>query len=820
MTKVIIKSLLNVVVVFLLLPVLGMSQSNPQVLYKDIIDSEFHFSFISSAAPPVVLEHPSHGSFSLQTTPDGENTYNYTYAPGIAEGETQAVIEYYRVNEVTGALTPDYTTIYFRITPSLISCSDDRIIIEKNAGITSVDVLANDSRTDGPLVLESLLYSENGAATIINGRIMFMPDHDFVGDAFIYYSVKDQKGKKGSGLLKVKVVDLATIPQKKELFYISYGGEPVEIDLPLNGFKVNGNLSYGSFKQVDGANMYIPSGNQSTTEVFELKKDGITRKINVKMIYMPRPNSWVRDDVRYTTKGEKVTLDVTKNDLKKNQQIIQHSSDLVPGLSSGLFTYEPPSYYTGSRKMTYTVSDGYDSETGFVTVHVNNFNPQTRHDYEFLALGNNTLVINYSIPIEKFTFELIEAPERGSVVINDGKSTINFECDAISGNNLILYDPDYNYTGKDAFRVRYCVEGSCKNIEIAVDVVQNKEDICHCYTGCVWAGDANNDGVVNASDLISMASAFGESGADSDMGGVWLGRKTEDWNFVSDNGINAKFADSDGNGLVDEFDFDAIEENYNQNHALVPPQFIERRDFPFTIDLEKDTVYAGDLITFDIGIGNAYYPALEVNGLSYSLGFPPSFVDSTSFKVAYQSNSWFGIDEKLVSISKQIRKGWVESAVGRLSPAHKSGHGVIGKISFIVEEDVVGGFRVKNDGIIPLTIQVSDIQVATGDGAIGALDDTGITIYINVNKRSEEKENARLLVFPNPAQNVLNLHMNGGHEILSYQVLNINGQVVKAQSGLLNRSEVFYVNDLNPGVYILKANTTSGIRVERFEVLK
>ncbi|GEM_PF-3260892 len=821
MAKVISKSLFFFVVVFFLLPRIATSQFNPHSIHKNVIGTS-NSSTIKSAAPPKVLAHPEIGNFQIQSVPLGVDAYSYMYTPGISEGYTNAVIEYYRRNESTGELYPAYTTIYFKIAASFISCTDDFFSVEMNSAQVSVDVIANDSRTDGPLILDGFLYSENGTASVSGNEVVFQPDADFAGDAFIYYSVIDQLGKSATGLLKVKVVDPTDLPSKLNLNYLSYGGEAVDLDLPYDGFSAGGNLQFGTFKSVDGKQTYEPYGNVNSKETFQLQKGSLSRFVTVEVVHKQKASTWVRDDVRYTAKGIPLDIDVQANDLKEAQSIINHSSSLVETPENGVFSYTPEYYFSGTKAMTYTASDGYSAETGKVLVHVSNFYPQTKYKYDFMTLGNSPLVINYEIPLGEFSFELVGPAQNGSVAINEGSSTMTFECDEISGRNLIIYEPDHNYLGDDEFTVRYCVEGNCRNIKIKVEVVQDDGASCRCYTGCVWSGDANADGVVNAADLLSLAYAFGESGDGGSMSAElpWQGRKVNDWNFTSFNGINAKYSDSDGSGTIDEADLLAIEENYNLNHDLVPPQFVGKKDFPFNLNIENDTVYVGDLIEFQLGIGNSVYPAIDVSGFSYSLGFPPSFVDSASLKVDYYSNSWFGIDERVLGVTKQIRTGWIESAASRVGAQASSGAGNIGKASFIVEEDVVGGFRVKDDGIIPMTIRATDIKVMTSNGELSQLEDAELTIYVDIRSRSIDEETSELLVFPNPAQGILNLHMNGGHDILSYEIYNVNGQQLLAVSNLKTREQKISLDGMSQGVYFIKALTSSGLRIDRFEVIK
>ena len=822
MSKVTCKALFISLVSMFLISLDGYAQTNPLFQHRDIINKETHTSTVNSVLVPKVISERYIGSVVFDEEAIGENVYRFHYTPGLAEANATVVIEYWTYDYNTGDLRPDYTTFTFRISKSLISCGDDRVFTLKNESVSSISVLDNDSRTNDPLTLEGVSYVVGGVASIVGDKLDFVPDNDFVGDAFVYYSVKDGVGKNAIGKLKIKVVDTQELEEYQEIDLVSYGGVAVEIDLPFLGFTTSDDLSYGSFEANEGLYKYIPNGNSYHYESFTVSDGVISRKINVTLINKDRPNSWVIDDLVYTSKGTAVTFDVEKNDLKRDQEIISHSPDLLQGAESGVFNYTPEAYFSGSKAFEYTVFNGYESETGKIHIKVNNFYPQKQYDYNFNALSNSALIIEYLVPITNFSFEVISAPTNGTVNINSGTATIDLGCTSIEGTNLVMYQPNYNFTGSDGFELRYCVDGQCEDIEIKVQVVPNNLEDCQCFTGCVWSGDANNDGVVNVVDLLSMAYSIGSTGNTSELEGssAWLGRKSADWFDSSVNGQNSKFADADGNGRVDELDFDAILENYDRNHALVPPQLLDSKAYPFTLEAIQDTVYAGDLVQFEIGIGNNQYPALDILGLAYSLGLPASLVDSSSVDLEYYSNAWLGVDEAVYGIYNQISDGWIETAVARLGTDPKSGAGPVGRLSFIVEEDLVGGFRLKN-GIRSIKLKLSEGKAMDSNGVLAHVEGAEATVYLNTkDRRSNSDSISKLIAFPNPTGDVLNLHMNGGHDILSYEIYDLTGQRISSKSNLQTRNTSISTAGFNNGVYILRAITSFGPMINKFEVIQ
>ena len=214
------------------------------------------------------------------------------------------------------------------------------------------------------------------------------------------------------------------------------------------------------------------------------------------------------------------------------------------------------------------------------------------------------------------------------------------------------------------------------------------------------------------------------------------------------------------------------------------------------------------------------YPALDLLGIAYSLGLPASLVDSSSLDLEYYSNSWLGVDEAVYGIYNQVSDGWIETAVARLGPDPKSGAGPVGKLSFIVEEDLVGGFRLK-DGIRSIKLKLSEGKAMGANGALSHIEGAEATAYLNTkDRRSDSESISKLLAFPNPAGDVLNLHMNGGHDILSYEVYDLTGQRVIVKSNLQTRNTSISTVGLNNGIYVLRALTSFGPMISKFEVMQ
>ncbi|MGP1721584.1 Ig-like domain-containing protein [Shewanella frigidimarina] len=82
----------------------------------------------------------------------------------------------------------------------------DAVTVPVNQGI-EIDVLANDSDTDGETLTVKQVISQFGTAEVLdNQQISYLPAEDFIGTDVLVYSISDGKGGTGSSKLTVTVV--------------------------------------------------------------------------------------------------------------------------------------------------------------------------------------------------------------------------------------------------------------------------------------------------------------------------------------------------------------------------------------------------------------------------------------------------------------------------------------------------------------------------------------------------------------------------------------------------------------------------------------
>ncbi len=98
--------------------------------------------------------------------------------------------------------------------------------------------------------------------------------------------------------------------------------------------------------------------------------------------------------------------------------------------------------------------------------------------------------------------------------------------------------------------------------------VVNQEADCDCGTDCVWPGDVNKDGVVTPLDILGIGKNYGSLGNNRNITSInWNGIPAQDWANNATN-INTKYADTNGDGVVDRNDVLGVAQNLGKTSAF------------------------------------------------------------------------------------------------------------------------------------------------------------------------------------------------------------------------------------------------------------
>ena len=545
-------------------------QHNDNHIYVDVKEQVMEAITINSLSPPKIKVHnyALTDSIGFDPNPIATNSYvlNFQSKAGYL-GDISTVVEYTQDSNIPGISQKNYFVLHTQAKTSVVSCADDFVIHDGTNVI--VDAIQNDSTTEDSLSIVKIGYVSGGTATITSdNKISYSP---LIPDGTIIYYTKDEKGTVGSATIdfvqddntKVAEFDLYTQENKSTSVILSSGDYTIDVS------PEHGELLQSS---VDHVWSYIPDTGYSGSDNFSFTSTaGGKLEYEATVFASETSNSSTLPDELYLQTDGTITFDVLANDFNPNATIIYCSPELTK-ISNGVYQYTSSNGSTGDLNFEYKIFTGTQVFAEDITIHVDDFAPTETIDYNFQIIKDQDLTITHQTPMgDYFLTENVE-PSHGTVWILDEFGQAVLDCDTITGANTIVYIPDAGYTGSDAFDIQYSTgTGFYEIVKIDINITDSAHTVCLCADGCVFQGDHNDDGKVDMLDVLDLGLNVGAGGhdRDSDFNEIWTGQYSSDWGYGQmGTGIDLKCGDSDGDGYIDAFDTDAVDEHYGNIHRL------------------------------------------------------------------------------------------------------------------------------------------------------------------------------------------------------------------------------------------------------------
>ncbi len=736
-----------------------------------------------SSGPPVIAQNPaSANNGTLITVSPLFPGYNVAYEPhSDFTGSESFVVEYYVPGQFPGIYTPKYSTVLVHVVQSIVTCEMDYVSLDDLTPDMDVDVLSNDFTDLGALGIPHISQEFNCTASVNSDSTLHVSiTPGFHGMAYVKYAVTNDHDGRDEGLLVIKVNNGNINVNDTLVFYTSEKRE-LELLFIEDGYDLAAgeSLNFGDLFVEDSDRLkYVP--NTSGIEEFVLTNGTQEKLIQIHNLATGDSDLVTVDDNYAMAPNQTIVMDVTGND-HRTHQIIDHSPELIKDSQDNLsFTSSTP----GVFEFYYTVNIGNGSgyHTSTITIEVSDFNPET-NEWELTTPRNVSRLVEYNVPMDDYEMNAISNPLHGTLEIYHGLDTVDLTCTSVVGRELIIYTPNTNYLGVDYFEVEYCPGSSpCEILKFDIEVFNHGNDsLCHCVQDCVWPGDTNNDGRVSIADVLPIGLYMGCSGPSrsDEAYNLWYGQNSASWNAPVLSQEDLKYVDADGDGQISEADLSVVLNNLGGQHNVTSYEPSGIKGFYFNLIPHSTELDSGDLAVFDIVIGNYEYPVFDLNGLSFSIGMNPAMVDSASLNVDFFEQDWFTYLSPSVQSFVSPEDGMMQAAFARSKGIPVSGLGVIGEVSFIVE-DGVDGFKVEDgQSLIPIPITIYDIRGLSDTGESLAFANAETVVYLKLPTESHDTENnLNLLTFPNPTNNLLNVHLNGSGSINSYRIFDVYGKEV------------------------------------------
>ncbi|HHB79553.1 MAG TPA: hypothetical protein ENK85_10010, partial [Saprospiraceae bacterium] len=744
---------------FMLLAVLSFglkAQSEGRVLV--VKNQSFTENIVSTPNPPYIAggATPEHGTYSYTQQLSGE--YEIKYTPDN---------DYLGFDEFTIAISNapgsvSFTTYRFNVVESIVIPKNDYGITDVDVA-TGMNVINNDFASHPPLTLKNVSFSEGGMATVVNNVINFIPEPGYSGMSQIKYTTCDDLGTCATGMYTVSVFDGELSDTKVKLGTLK--DTYVKMPLEWNAYFIAPDQAPSHGEAVINDNQelqYTPEPGYSGEDYFVLTSfNGYQTSLEVFVtVYDKTPNILAFPDQFYTPVNTPVTFNVLAND-DGNYHLSGFSQPQAGDLAyngSGNFTYTPDPNYSGGVYFSYSIGSNYNPNLEKTTVQIGIGNQApSKGTFDLTTSQNAPLVIKYPTTFRDYGFELINEPNSGVVEFLEGQQTININGEDVSGYNMLIYFPNQDFLGTDEFGLNYCLasNGDCAEVKVTVDVIDAPAT---CYDGCIWPGDVNRDGVVSVKDILPIGQFFGELGPErSDNSSDWYAHSGDDWNNPYAN-VDLKFADTDGDGQITAADTSAISTSYAKNDNLTPKFPIGKKNTTIEFGTPSPTnPQPGDLVSIPLILGTEDIPAVDVYGFTFNLNYWVDAFDNEF--IAYNAESWFNQNDATLSMAKKPYNGRLESAITRTGRLSASGHGIVGTLNFIID-DQIDGFKLK-DGKIEVTLDGGELS--DSEGQAYSIDGAKTYIQLNLAGTGLAKINPnQVILYPNPADEEVHIHLNSG----------------------------------------------------------
>ena len=782
------------------------AQLNDQQIYVDTKVGTWESFPINSSQLPKVIDFDSLSidSIDFDATPIGNDLYLLNYKTNAnAIGDSRIIIEYYDQGNNPGLPNVRFSTLHNLAKSSKVIAETDYIVDPATAGVISP--LLNDSSTNGSVELARLGYIEGCSATINGDNIDYVLTSN---RAEILYFVKDSLGNINSAKAFIYQEDEA-LQATTQKFTDNKG--TLLLHLPSTEFTVSATPADGAIDNIE-ANIwsYDPDNDFSGQDQVTFSTPaGGNITYNIEVLNKNLNGSFIIDDRVYVATDGSIIFDALANDLKSNLAVVYHSPELT-SLSNGVFEYAPPAGFSGDKVFIYKVLSGTSLYTGTITILVNDYAPINEEAYSFDIVEEQVLSIKHNTPITGFDFNVDVSPSNGTVEIINSNGSIATDCDTLTEEHLIVYTPNPGFTGIDEFDIEYCsASGSCGEIvkvDVAVQASNNTD--CLCLEDCVFRGDHNDDGLVNIKDVLDLGLNVGSGGIErtTNFNEVWTGQYSNNWGFSQLNSnVDLKCGDSDGNGYIDEADLADIDTYYGNSSRLHSTIESVLSEVPIYFEPQSTDIDSGEYIFIDILVGDANFPAIDMQGLAFSLNVAAELMDSSSVSFVQADDSWLANESKTFDFNIVPNDGQVDVAISKAGRGSADGIGIVGTLSFIIEDELDGFRAVEYIGSLPISLNSIISTDYYGNYVTHPNYEAIVEITDENNSIQRQSEILEASVFPNPVNQQLNLSSNG--LIDKIEVMDISGRLLNTFYTAPHFEQSIDLGSLQDGLYLIRIHS-------------
>ena len=339
--------------------------------------------------------------------------------------------------------------------------------------------------------------------------------------------------------------------------------------------------------------------------------------------------------------------------------------------------------------------------------------------------------------------------------------------------------------------------------------------VSNCDT--VWPGDANSDFVASNQDVLTIGLLYGDTGpARTGATTNWVGQLCNNWNTVL-NGVNAKHADCDGDGMVDSADTWVVNLNYGQTHLKGgDDQQAKNTAFPaLYFDMTGIVFAAGQQVTIPIKLGTTTTNMQNIYGLALEVKL--SGITPASPMVVTANTSWIGNLGNAINFTKAVSNNQTDWTFVRKNHTNVTGDGTIGAVTFTVPAGTE--YQTVSLEFDNVTVVNKDADVLTDYNVIDA---GGLVFPLSVKTAGQIVNSATIVPNPSDAHAMLQLSLTEATDIV-VTVTDITGRNIKS----IKMAAVAGTQGINlpaaevaAGMYNVQVRTEKGELVQNLKWIK
>jgi len=367
------------------------------------------------------------------------------------------------------------------------------------------------------------------------------------------------------------------------------------------------------------------------------------------------------------------------------------------------------------------------------------------------------------------------------------------------------------------------------------DAINGRLDcnISPCAESCVWPGDINGDNLVGGEDIIISGVYAGRGrlqGPSREYESIrWNAFTSDDWDpSLSIADVNAKYADVNGDGIIEYSDFYYTTNNYGRSHSnyeIENEELTTEGDVNLTVRMDKEFVDFDTanllvrLFTLDVFLGEEGVLLEEpIHGLSFEMQLDTNIIESFGSRIWVDEDNVFQY-HKAIEHYNTIENGYNlidDSGPIILSNYNGIDQGVGFKIlnhNYIIKPDLTTN---NPDGRDTVKVKFYNVKAINSAGQyidIGSINDEIIITNVEYRPPLSSTDhllhnNPTLVLYPNPVDDVLKIKSEESMEgILT--VIDMYGKNIMAKRISASESNID-VSDICSGVYLIHYKSTQG----------